>query len=176
MWHFISFCTDIFLVYAQTFSWFFVQTFSRFLRRIFLTQNGVQEFEWASLHVIRSIEQVFANTSVPGQDNRSSSWFSYPLANSTFDVIFYSEEVLLLFCSLICHYEWIHTSSVWRGRFLEANNRPPTCDRMWLFRVVAPVKEREQYPHLKSFLLIWMTACARNLQTLLKEAGRWPHW
>lgn len=85
-------------------------------------------------------------------------------------------EVLLSFCFLICHYEWIHTSSPWRTRFLVASNRPPTWDRMWLFKVVAPVKDREQYPHLKGFLLTWMTACARNSQTLLKWAGQWPHW
>ena len=85
-------------------------------------------------------------------------------------------EVLLSFCFLICHYEWIHTSSPWRRRFLVASNRPPTWDRMWLFKVVAPVKDREQYPHLKGFLLTWMTACARNSQTLLKWAGQWPHW
>ena len=118
-------------------------------------------------------------------------------------------EVLLSFCSLICHYEGIHTSSPKRRRFPVANSRwscafdvtrspafilffnlslrrnshfltlektfssgQQSATNMRSNVIVQSGCPSEQYPHLKGFLLTWMTACARNSQTLLKWAGQ----
>ena len=50
----------------------------------------------------------------------------------------------------------------------------PMCDRMWLFRVVAPANARKQKPHLNGFSLECEITCARSWEELEKETLHCP--
>ena len=47
---------------------------------------------------------------------------------------------------------------------------------MWLFKVVAPEKEREQNPHLNNFSLVCVSTWLLSSDGVPYESVHWPHW
>ena len=63
-----------------------------------------------------------------------------------------------------------------RKHLLHLKGFSPVWVLIWLFRVVAPAKDRPQNPHLNGFSFTWMTTCSRRSLGPSNEAGQWPHW
>lgn len=74
-----------------------------------------------------------------------------------------------------CLLSWVDWENVlWHLSHL--NGFSPVWVRMWLFRVVAPAKERPQKPHLNGFSLMWITTCSLSSAGPGNEEGQCPHW
>ena len=74
-----------------------------------------------------------------------------------------------------CLAKWLACENVlWH--FSQLNGFSPVWVRMWLFKVVAPEKEREQNPHLNNFSLVCVSTWLLSSDGVPYESVHWPHW